>query len=108
MRRPLQEMSLLKVAKARFSAPVTVKCDGLFTSCICVFFFTLTDAACAQPLVLLHAPLPVVVPPLRDAVKPPHRAHLPFLYVPGQAHVHGQWGNPAPFPGELQLEALLC
>lgn len=62
----MEEISTVKLAKARFSAPVTVKCDGLFTArtLVCFFFFALTDAACAQPRVLLHAPLPVVVPSL--------------------------------------------
>lgn len=106
---PPEEISLVKVAKAQFSAPFAVQCEAFFTSHhgseTLVWLFALTDAASAQPHVLLHAPLPMVAPSLRDAVKPPHRAHLPSLHLPGQADVHGQRGHPDPFPGKLHLES---
>lgn len=57
------------------------------------------DPAGSQPHVVLHASLPVVVPSLRDAFQPPHRAHLPVLHLPGQADVYGQRSSPDPVPG---------
>lgn len=91
----------------------SIFCEGWELLCIMVLrhllgFFALTDAACAQPHVLLHAPLPLVVPSLWDAVKPPHRAHLSFLDLPGPADVHGQWGDPDPVPGKLRLQTTTC
>lgn len=60
------------------------------------------DPACSKPHVLLYASLPMVVSSFRDVVQPPHRAHLPFLHLLGQADVHGQRSNPDPVPGSCQ------
>ncbi|KAA8581058.1 hypothetical protein FQN60_002639 [Etheostoma spectabile] len=46
----------------------------------------------------------MVVPSLRDIVQPPHRAHLPVLYLLGQTNVHGQRSHPDSVPGGSDSE----
>lgn len=66
-----------------------------------------TDPACSKPHVLLHAPLPMVVSSLRDVVQPPRRARLPFLHLPRQTDVYGEWSDPDPVPGDVLAFFLL-
>lgn len=94
------QASMGKEGKGLHSAMVVPKmgCRRGLTSCV-----HLSDPAGAQPHRLFHAPLAVVVPSVRDALQPLHRAGGALLHLPGTADVHRAWRPADPFPGEALL-----
>lgn len=59
----------------------------------------LSDPAGAEPHVLLHASLSVVVSSLRDSQQSLHRARGALLHLHGPAHVHAERSPADPLPG---------
>nr|XP_024205454.2 lipase maturation factor 1 isoform X6 [Pan troglodytes] len=67
--------------------------------------FPLRDPAGAQSCGVLPAPLTLVVPPLRDAQQPLHRAPGALLPLPRPAGVHHPRGAADPVPGSVVRRA---